>query len=247
MSQAATTKSKTPRRSVPSAATVRPIAIDQDDDRFGPGSAGLKMTPEEFDDVPASEFVRGYRYEVINGVLVVTPPVGDAEADPNDELGHLLRTYLEAHREKKPFDLTMPERHVPGTPNRRRCERAVWVGLGRLPETDRDVPAIVIEFVSSGRRNAFRDYEEKRDEYLAAGVKEYWIIDRFRRVMTVYKTKKTRKSSSTTYDIVTEGRDYETKLLPGFSLPLSRLLEKADQWRPRKTVKPDAPAGGTDG
>ncbi|MDR3619537.1 MAG: Uma2 family endonuclease [Paludisphaera borealis] len=228
-------------------ATARPIALYEDDDRIGPGSAGLRMKPEEFDAIPASEFVRGYRYEIINGVLVVTPPVGNAEADPNDDLGHLLRTYLESHEAAKPFDRTMPERHVPGTPNRRRCDRAVWVGLGRLPDTERDVPAIVIEFVSSGRRDAFRDYEEKREEYLAAGVKEYWIIDRFRRVMTVYKTKKTRKSSTTTYDIVTEGQSYETPLLPGFSLPLARLLEKADQWRPRKQAEPNAPAGGTDG
>mgnify|MGYP001025097910 FL=1 len=245
MSRTATTKS--PGRSDRAAAPARPIAVPREDERYGPGSAGLKMTPEEFDDVPASMFVPGYRYEIINGVLVVTPPVGDAEADPNDELGHLLRTYLESREAKQSFDRTMPERHVPGTPNRRRCDRAVWVGLGRLPETDRDVPAIVIEFVSSGRRDAYRDYEEKRDEYLNAGVKEYWIIDRFRRLMTIYKTKKTGRSSATTYDIVTEGQSYETKLLPGFTLPLSRLLEKADQWRPRKQSKPDAPAGGTDG
>jgi Uma2 family endonuclease len=219
-----------------------------EDDRIGPGSAGLRMKPEAFDAIPASEFVRGYRYELIDGVLVVTPPVGDAEADPNDDLGYLLRTYLEAHRAERPFDQTMPERLVPGTPNRRRCDRAVWVGLGRLPDTGRDVPAIVIEFVSSGRRDAYRDYEEKREEYLAAGVKEYWVIDRFRRVMTVYKAKKSRRSSKPAYDIVTEAGTYETPLLPGFSLPLARLLEKADQWRrPAKRSTPDAPAGGTDG
>ena len=42
--------------------------------KIGPRSAGARMTPEEFDATPASRFVRGYRYEVINGVLVVTPP-----------------------------------------------------------------------------------------------------------------------------------------------------------------------------
>jgi len=94
-----------------------------------------------------------------------------------------------------------------------------------------------------------RDYEEKRDEYLAAGVKEYWIIDRFRRVMTVYR----KGLAGPTYDIVTETQSYETGLLPGFVLPLSRLLAKADDWtrarrqrRDNKT-KPTPPAGGTDG
>ena len=194
--------------------------------KIGPYSAGTLMTVKEFDVTPASRFVRGYRYEVINGVLVVTPPVSDAEADPNDELGHLLRTYKEFNPQGSILDATMPERLVPGTPNRRRCDRAIWVGLRRLPDTAKDIPAIVIEFVSSNKRDALRDYEEKRDEYLAAGVKEYWIIDRFRRIMTVYR----QGLAGPTYDIVTEAQSYQTELLPGFALNLAQLLAKADVW-----------------
>jgi len=217
--------------------------------RIGPRSAGTRMTVEEFDVTPASRFVRGYRYEVINGVLVVTPPVSDAEADPNDELGHLLRTYKETGPQGSILDATMPERFVPGTPNRRRCDRAVWVGLRRLPNTAKDVPAIVVEFVSSNKRDALRDYEQKRDEYLAAGVKEYWIIDRFRHIMTVYRP----GLAGPTYDIVTEAQSYQTELLPGFTLTLAHLLAKADVWprvklgRRKPENKPNPPSGGTDG
>lgn len=217
--------------------------------RIGPRSTGLRITPEEFDAIPSSRFAPGYRYEVINGVLVVSPPVSDAEADPNDELGHLLRTYQETAPRGSTLDRTMPERLVPGTPNRRRCDRAIWTGLGRVPDTRRDVPTIVIEFVSSSKRDALRDYDLKRNEYLAAGVKEYWIIDRFRRVMTVYR----EGASGPTYDIVTETQNYQTGLLPGFVLPLSRILAKADAWsRPRRARQVDKnqsnpPAGGTDG
>jgi len=46
----------------------------------------------------------------------------------------------------------------------------------------------------------------------------------------------------------------QTDLLPGFVLPLSRLLAKADQWKrppkprkPEQSPKPDPPAGGSDG
>ena len=59
---------------------------------------------------------------------------------------------------------------------------------------------------------------------MAAGVKEYWIIDRFRRIMTVYR----KGLGGPTYEIVTETQCYQTALLPGFVLPLSRLLGKAD-------------------
>jgi hypothetical protein len=91
------------------------------------------------------------------------------------------------------------------------------------------------------------DYEEKRDEYLAAGVKEDWIIDRFRRVVTVYR----KGHAGPTYDLVTESQSYETGLFPGFVLPLSRLFAKADNWtsaRRRDTKTNSIPsAGGTDG
>src|SRR4051812_23463680 len=145
--------------------------------RIGPRAAGRLMTSGEFDATPDSAWDGRYRYELINGVLVVTPPVGDAEADPNDDLGHLLRVYQEHPPPGAALDATMPERTVPTTANRRRCDRAVWAGLGRLPDTATDVPAVVVEFVSAARRDAVRDYETKRDEYLAAGVREYWVVD----------------------------------------------------------------------
>jgi Uma2 family endonuclease len=139
----------------------------------------------------------------------------------------------------------MPERTVPGTPNRRRCDRAIWTGLGRIPDSKTDVPSIVVEFVSSQRRDALRDYELKRDEYMAARVCEYWIIDRFRRIMTVHRNEPTGVVSL----IVKETETYKTTLLPGFELPLSRLLAAADELSsPRKkSRKPNPPAGGTDG
>ena len=55
---------------------------------LGPDAAGLLMTQEEFDAI--EEYDEEYRYELVNGVLVVTPiPLAD-ETSPNDLLGHLL-------------------------------------------------------------------------------------------------------------------------------------------------------------
>jgi Uma2 family endonuclease len=84
------------------------------------------------------------------------------------------------------------------------------------------VPTIAIEFVSNSQRDRKRDFIEKREEYAAAGVREYWIIARFRRSMTVF-------CGTETEHIVAEGETYKTKLLPGFELQLSRLLEIADR------------------
>jgi len=59
------------------------------------------------------------------------------------------------------------------------------------------------------------------------GVEEYWIIDRFSRTMTVYRWRGTRWAKQT----VKEAEAYSTKLLPGFELPLKRLLTLADKYR----------------
>jgi Uma2 family endonuclease len=44
---------------------------------------------------------------------------------------------------------------------------------------------LVMEVVSEGSENRERDYVVKRDEYEAAGIPEYWIVDSEERVITV--------------------------------------------------------------
>ncbi len=81
---------------------------------------------------------------------------------------------------------------------------------------ERWVPDIVIEVVSEGGEK--RDYEEKRREYLAAGVREYWIIDPAKRAALILLR---------AGDVWQERRPaetYETTLLPGMSLDLVRLF-----------------------
>jgi Uma2 family endonuclease len=58
--------------------------------------------------------------------------------------------------------------------NRRKVDRAIWAGLGRLPRKGEN-PTIAVEFVSSRKRDRDRDYETKREEYRKAKIKEYWI------------------------------------------------------------------------
>ena len=192
-----------------------------------PDSAGIQMSPREFD---RAEFVEGWRYELIDGVLVVMPPPLEAERDPNEELGHWLRTYQESNPQGSPLDKTLPEQTVQTRRNRRRADRVIWAGLGRLPRRN-ETPTIVAEFVSEGRREQTRDYEEKRDEYMEVDVQEYWIIDRFERIMTVYS----RQGKRVRKRVIRENEIYTTPLLPGFELPLARLLALADQWSEEKS------------
>jgi Uma2 family endonuclease len=190
--------------------------------QLGPDANGMLLAPQEFD---TADFEEGWRYELVRGVLIVTPSPSHKERDPNDELGYLLRRYHSDHPQGSALDATVSEETIQVGDERRRADRAIWAGLGRLP-ADEEVPTIVIEFVSAGRRSRQRDYEEKRDEYLGAGVREYWIIDRFTRTMPVFSSAQTASQPQSVH----EQESYTTTLLPGFELPLARLFELADRW-----------------
>jgi len=192
---------------------------------LGPAASGILMTPEEFDRLTLDDVEEGWRYELINGVFVVSPIPSVQEADPNDELGYLLRRYHEDHPQGATLNATLAERYVYIGQNRRRPDRVIWAGLGRMPRR-RETPTIVAEFVSAGRRSWLRDYEHKRDEYMSVDVKEYWIIDRFERTLTVF-TRPARKIKKRIFKV---NQIYTTDLLPGFELPLARLLDRADRW-----------------
>src|SRR4029078_5432583 len=116
---------------------------------FGPESNGVLMTPEEFDRADFHDF---WSFELINGVFIVSPIPSEQEADPNEELGYLLRYYKDVHPQGKVLDKTLPERSIKAGRNRRKPDRVIWAGLGRLPHRW-ETPTIVVEFVSSRRRD----------------------------------------------------------------------------------------------
>ncbi len=95
--------------------------------RLGPYSAGLPLTPEEFDSALDQ---RGWRYELIHGMLIVSPTPRKMERDPNEELGRLLRNYQDDHSQGSPLDATLPEEVVRFPLHRRRPDRVIWAGLG---------------------------------------------------------------------------------------------------------------------
>jgi Uma2 family endonuclease len=208
-------------------------------------SNGMELSPAEFDAIEHCD--EACEYELLHGVVIVNPIPLEGEADPNGHLEYLLRHYQYSHPQGKCLDQTLQERyvHLPDG-SRRKADRVIWTGLGRRPNPKQDVPTIVVEFVSKSRRDNLRDYVTKRQEYLQAGVKEYWVIDRFRGVMTVYRStgqctntntgtnteQQTETGQQATEQVVVErGQIYNTPLLPEFALPLSSLLEIADRWR----------------
>jgi Uma2 family endonuclease len=195
--------------------------------RLGPKAAGILLTPEEFDLI--EDYNENYRYELVHGVLVVLPIPGAQETGPNELLGYYLLSYQQHHDEGAAMADTLPQQYVRTATGRRLADRLIWVGLGRLADPKEDAPSIAVELVSAGRRNRERDYVDKRKDYAKAKLKEYWIIDRFRRIMTVIRY----TGRGQQVQVVAENQAYRTPLLPGFKLPPAQILQAADQ-RSRK-------------
>jgi len=184
-------------------------------------SAGTLMAPDEFDAI--KKWDENYRYELIHGVLVVAALPLPMETGPNETLGVWLTNYQMGGGA---LDGTLPEQYVRTADSRRRADRLIWVGLGRYPNVKKDLASIVVEFVSASKKDRRRDYVEKKEEYMALGIGEYWIIDRFRRTLTVVR----KADSEIEEEVISEKGTYKPTMLPGFSLPLKKLLAIADAW-----------------
>lgn len=183
---------------------------------------GIMMTEMEFD---RADFEEGWRYELINGVLIVSPIPFPQERDPNEELGAMLRWYRKTHPRGRALDKTLFEQTVIVGRHRRRVDRVIWAGLGYTPRSTA-TPTIIAEFASSRKRDRIRDYEFKRDEFMEIGVQEYWVIDRFHRTLTVF----TMVDGKIRKKVLQAHQTYRTDLLPGFELRIADLFAVADDW-----------------
>ncbi len=188
--------------------------------RIGPDSDGQPMS---LDDFARSEGEPGYVYELNRGVVVVVRVPGM----PHGRNVRVFMKSLEAYDTDHPGVID----YIAGGSNtavrmpKMQTERHPDVSVYLLrPPVDSDqpwdfwTPDIVIEVVSKGGER--RDYDEKRDDYLAAGVRLYWIVDPRRRTITVL----TRQGDAWSEQVLDEHAALTTPLLPGFELPLARVI-----------------------
>jgi Uma2 family endonuclease len=195
---------------------------------LGPESEGLLMSPRVFDAL--EDYDENYQYELVNGVIIVSPIPLPQETGPNELLGVLLWLYQDTHPQGKALNLTLPQQYVATKKNTRRiADRLIWAGLGRKPY-EQEKPSIAVELVSRRKRDRQRDYVDKRKEYMAIKIPEYWILDRFQRTLTVFR----HGPDGVSEQVTGETETYETPLLPGFQVPVGRLLAAADEMFTKK-------------
>lgn len=185
----------------------------------GPADHGQRMTLDEFVE---AEFQEGWLYELARGAVDVTEVPGFSHGWIVRRIARLFDHYDETHPGLIQYLAGGGEcrMRLPGMQSDRHPDQAVY--LNPKPPGPRIwtrwVPHIVVEIVSAGGEN--RDYVEKRDEYLRAGVQEYWILDPDTRRLVVHQ----REGDVWAETVVAPDAVYQTHFLPGLEVRPEDLL-----------------------
>lgn len=190
--------------------------------KIGPADHGRRMSLDDFEHAEGQE---GYLYELGRGEIVVSDVPNRLHLWQLIALRNALFFYQAANpgrihsvlggaecklllptfQSKRHPDLTVYRTNPPDDPND-------WIHW---------VPDIVVEVVSPGSHA--RDYEEKRDEYLQLGVREYWVVDGDVQEILVLQ----RSGVQWRERRLRPPRVLRTRLLPGFAVPVASVFAPA--------------------
>lgn len=142
------------------AATKRPSS---------PQYVGLRLSADEYLALPDD----GFKYQVINGVVVMAPSPTPRHQGVLVEIGAQFRNYLKA----KPIARVFADVDVRFAADLVYRPDLTVVTLERLPKPLRRIdvaPDLVVEILSPGSESM--DQRTKLADYERYGVREYWIV-----------------------------------------------------------------------
>jgi Uma2 family endonuclease len=192
--------------------------------KIGPRHHGRKMSLKAFEFAQVED---GWLCELARGYLVVSEVANYYHGMQIIAINRLLYAYDATHPGRIhaiPGSLEC-KLLIPKFESERHPDIAVYLTAPKDPK-DRTmwrtwIPDLTIEVVSESSRD--RDYTEKRDEYWAIGVKEYWIVDAKLEQVLILR----RGRSQWTEKTLGPADSCETKLLPGFKLACRAIFEAA--------------------
>jgi Uma2 family endonuclease len=120
----------------------------------------------------------GNRYELLDGVLLVTPQAAPVHQWMAQELLYVLGPYVKRHK----LGVVMGPGAVVFEDNELQPDAMVVPSSPRqLPAKWDDVPRPLLVAEVLSRTTQWRDRGAKRQAYQRLGIPTYWIIDRFER------------------------------------------------------------------
>jgi Uma2 family endonuclease len=193
--------------------------------QFGPADHGRRMSYDEF---LAGDYQEGYRYEIIDGELYVSP----APNMPHMVVVSWLWKTLDTYSQKQPHIInfvTSPARvFLPDRPEITAPEPDLAAFRNvplDVPDEELDwrafSPILVAEVISPD--DPKKDEVRNRELYLEVpSIKEYWLFDPRQSSMRPRLRVHRRQARKWKIIEVAPGGTYTTRLLPGFELVVHR-------------------------
>lgn len=192
-------------------------------DDHEPSYCGLRMTADEFLQIPDD----GYNYELIDGVVQMSPSPEPQHQSVAGEIFRQLANYLVEH----PVGKAWPELDVclgkgPDGGDLVYRPEVIFVRKERLSGKRKKMaiaPDLVVEVISQGSRRI--DTKTKRKDYERFSVHEYWIMDPQREAMLFLRLEDGRF-----VEVPPKGDAFESEAVPGFVLDLNLVREQFEPW-----------------
>jgi Uma2 family endonuclease len=185
--------------------------------RLGNQDHGRMVSSEDFAE---AEFDEPWKYERINGRLIVMAPSGADHNDTVEPWRDRLVVDKLAHPQVVQKVVSEPWIRQDGG-NDRIGDLGIYFAPDHpVPKIPDRIPDLMFEIVSPGATSRNRDDIKKRVESHRLGIREYVIIDRLEQVVTVL----TLAPEGYRERGLKLGDSYESSLLPGLSIPLSEVF-----------------------
>lgn len=177
---------------------------------------GARMTADEF----LAIIDEGHNYELIDGVVAMTPSPAPKHQHVAGEIYYQLRQFLESQVVGEAFietDVHLGEGPAGGDLVYR-PEVVFYREERMIGWEDKLVgaPDLVVEVISRGSRRF--DSKTKKDDYERLGVHEYWLIDPSTNAITVF-----RHNEGAFTEIAINEDYFPSEAVPGFVLDISRV------------------------
>ncbi|MCG3127519.1 MAG: hypothetical protein CHACPFDD_02379 [Phycisphaerae bacterium] len=182
------------------------------------------ITFREYD---AARYEEGSVYEIIDGVLIVSPNPAPWHDHWVTWVYERLEAYSKKHSERINRVSQACEIYIPSRigPTRPQPDVAAYRNYPKAPPKRWDdvCPLVVVEVVSA--RRALKDVQRNRELYwMASGIGEYWIVnplDAWERPALIALCR-SPDAVDWRETRISYGQTYRTPTLPGFSLNLKR-------------------------
>lgn len=192
--------------------------------KLGPADHGRRLSRDEYE---SADYREGFKYELIDGRLAVSPQANFSQHWLERWLVRRLDRYADGHPEVVGFLANKGRVFVPGREDLTAAEPdvALYHALPDLETVDeidwRLISPFLVAEVLTTEDNAEKDFVRNVDLYFQVPtIREYWILDGRGQAEQPTLHVRRRHGSRWVVREVAAGETYESRLLPGFRLVL---------------------------